>query len=153
MKVLTFVVVGAGPTGVELAGALAEVSRHTLRDQFRQIDPAAARVILLEGADRILLGFSETLAQHAVQGLQGLGVEVRVGCQVEEIGAGVIGMRSRGESEELSCGVVLWAAGVRASALGGDLVVGSEIEFGAGGHAARALCCAAHPAAPGRPDL
>jgi len=146
---LTFVVVGGGPTGVELAGALAEVSRHTLRGQFRRIDPAAARVILLEGADRILLGFSQPLAQRAVQGLEGLGVEVRVGCRVEQIGDAVITLHTEGATEQLSCGVVLWAAGVQASALGGDLVLNSEIELERGGRVPVAADCSL----AGRPEV
>ena len=81
---LTFVVIGGGPTGVELAGTLAEIARHTLTNEFRAIDPSKARVLLLEGGRRILNTYPETLSAKAVRQLQRLGVEVRVGAHVNE---------------------------------------------------------------------
>lgn len=130
---LTFVVVGGGPTGVELAGALAEVSRSTLSGQFRQIDPASARVILLEGAERILLGFSAPLAARATRSLERLGVEVRVGCRVEHVSRDLVELSAAGVGEQLDCGLVLWAAGVKASPLASDLLAGSSTKAGPGG--------------------
>jgi NADH dehydrogenase len=115
---LTFVVVGAGPTGVELAGALGELARHTLAHDFRAFDPADARVILLEGAERVLPPYPEPLSGKAVQSLQQLGVEVRTGVRVTEIGEGRVTLAGTGGGETLPTRTVLWAAGMRASALG-----------------------------------
>ena len=121
---LTFAVVGAGPTGVELAGALAEISRRTLAGEFRHIDPAAARVLLIEGAERVLPPFPETLSARAQKSLEQLGVVVRTGWIVERIEPGEIevrrgaGDRQAGDREVIPCENVLWAAGVEASPLG-----------------------------------
>ncbi len=108
---LTFVVVGGGPTGVELAGSIAEISRFTLARDFDHIDPTKARVILLEGADRLLLTFPEKLGKKAAAYLRRLGVQVRTGAMVTGIDPeGVL----LGE-ERIPARTVLWAAGVRAS--------------------------------------
>lgn len=115
---LTFVVIGGGPTGVELAGTLAEIARHTLTDEFRSIDPAQARVLLLEGGSRILNTYPETLSTKAARQLQRLGVEVRVGAHVNGVDeAGV----SIDAGERIHARTVLWAAGVQATALAQSL--------------------------------
>ena len=113
-RLLTFVVVGGGPTGVELAGAIGEMSRFTLAKDFRNIDAASARVVLLEAGPRILSMFSEQSSSRAARDLEQLGVQIWTGSAVTKIdGDGVqIG------SERLSSATVLWAAGVKASALG-----------------------------------
>jgi NADH dehydrogenase len=114
---LTFTVVGGGPTGVELAGALGEMSRFTLARDFRHIDPTLARIVLIEAGPRILPMFSERLASRATRDLETLGVQVWTASAVTAIdAAGVQIGRERLES----C-TVLWAAGVRASALGASL--------------------------------
>jgi NADH dehydrogenase len=110
---LTFVVVGGGPTGVELAGALAEIARHALAADFRGIDPARARVILVEGADRVLPGFPPALSESAARQLAGLGVSVRTGVRVTRIDGEAVWL---GE-ERIGARTALWAAGVAASAL------------------------------------
>jgi NADH dehydrogenase len=111
---LTFAVVGAGPTGVELAGTLAEIARHTLRDEFRRIDPARARVQLVEAGPRVLAAFPEDLSVKAAAQLQRLGVQVLTGAPVQSIDAqGYV----RG-GERTVARTVLWAAGVAASPLG-----------------------------------
>ena len=115
---LTFAIVGGGPTGVELAGAIGELAHHTLRRNFRAIDPAAARIILLEGADRLLLTYPENLSQRAAEALVGLGVEVRTQTMVTDIQKGSITVESNGETNTIDASVVLWAAGVKASPLG-----------------------------------
>jgi NADH dehydrogenase len=116
---LTFAIVGAGPTGVELAGTLAEIARHTLRGEFRRADPRRARVLLLEAGPRVLSSFPESLSEKARRQLQKLGVEVRTGVPVRAIdGAGV----QLGE-ERIAARTVLWAAGVAASPLARDLGV------------------------------
>lgn len=114
-SLLTFVVVGAGPTGVELAGAIAEISRTVLVRDFRRIDPAQARVILVEAGPRVLSAFPEALSARVHRDLEALGVEVRTSCRVEEIGAD----RVRLGGEELAAENTFWAAGVQAAKLGG----------------------------------
>jgi NADH dehydrogenase len=116
---LTFCVVGGGPTGVELAGTLAEIARHTLRKEFRNIDPGAARVLLLEAGPRVLSTFPDALAAKASASLARLGVEVRAGIPVSRIdGEGVM----LGE-DHIAARTVLWAAGVAASPLARTLDV------------------------------
>lgn len=114
---LTFVIVGAGPTGVELAGTVAEIARHTLSNEFRRIDPSQSRVILLEGTDRVLPPYPPDLSEKARRQLEDLGVEVRSGALVTDVdGHGVCIGPERIESR-----TVLWAAGVAASPLGRSL--------------------------------
>ena len=109
---LTFVIVGAGATGLELSGALAEIARETLRHDFRKIRPQEARILLLEGAPRVLGGYPEDLSAKAEKLLTRLGVEVIKGVLVTQIGAGGVTFK-RGESTEaLATRTVLWAGGV-----------------------------------------
>jgi NADH dehydrogenase len=112
---LTFVVVGGGPTGVELAGALAEIARDTLAHEFRSIDPSHSRILLVEGTPRILSAYPPDLSQKAVQSLQRLGVEVRLGTIVTDIQPNAIVVRTGEETEHIPTATVLWAAGVQAS--------------------------------------
>ena len=115
---LTFVVVGGGPTGVEMAGAFAEVARHTLTGgDFKSVDPAAARVVLLEGGPRLLPAYSERLSERAREELEGLGVEVRLDAMVTEIGPEAVWV---GE-ERIATRNTVWSAGVGASPLGAQL--------------------------------
>lgn len=116
-RLLTFVVIGGGPTGVELAGAIGEISRHVLAEDFRSIDPREARVILAEAGPRILPTFPIELAGSAVHSLERLGVEVWPGSKVDSIGAETVTMGDR----QLQAGTILWAAGVAASGLGRSL--------------------------------
>lgn len=115
---LTFVVVGGGPTGVELAGTLGELAHHTLRHDFRHINPAAARVLLLEGSERILPGFPPELSARAAVSLERLGVTVRTGTLVTDIQPDRVTVRAGERVEEIATRTVLWAAGVQASPLG-----------------------------------
>jgi NADH:ubiquinone reductase (H+-translocating) len=117
---LTFAVVGGGPTGVELAGTLAEIARHTLRGEFRRIDPAGARILLLEAGARVLSTFPESLSHKARTSLQRLGVEVRTGVAVTSIDANGVVL---GDHERIAARTVLWAAGVAASPLARSLEV------------------------------
>lgn len=116
---LTFAIVGGGPTGVELAGTLAEIARHTLRDEFRRADPRRARVLLLEAGPRVLSSFPESLSAKARRQLEKIGVEVRTGVPVKAIDGGGVQL---GE-ERIDARTVLWAAGVAASPLARDLGV------------------------------
>ncbi|NRF67862.1 NAD(P)/FAD-dependent oxidoreductase [Aquincola sp. S2] len=115
---LNFVIIGGGPTGVELAGALAEIARHTLPDEFRRIDSRQARIVLMEGGPRVLGAFDERLSESAAKQLRKLGVELHTGCQVTGIDAEGVDYREGGEQKRLPARTVLWAAGVAASPLG-----------------------------------
>lgn len=116
-ELMTFVVVGAGPTGVELAGAIAELARHTLRRDFRRIDPAAARVVLVEGTARVLPPYRPELSAAAAASLAKLGVEVLTGTFVEDIGEHSVTLRSTDGERSLAARTVLWAAGIKGSSL------------------------------------
>jgi NADH:ubiquinone reductase (H+-translocating) len=116
---LNFTVVGGGPTGVELAGTLAEISRHALAHEFRSIDPKMAHILLLEGGPRILPTYAEDLSRSAQQQLEHLGVEVRTSTMVTNVEAGAIYV---GQAR-IPATVILWAAGVAASPLGKKLGV------------------------------
>lgn len=116
---MTFVIVGAGPTGVELAGTLAEIARDTLTDNFRAMDPRDSRIILLEGADRVLLTYPESLSRKATEQLRGLGVDVRTNKLVTNVTPEGVAIGS----EWLPVKTVLWAAGVVASPLAAGLNV------------------------------
>lgn len=116
---LTFAVIGAGPTGVELAGTLAEIARHTLRDEFRAIDPTAAHVLLIEGSERVLGSFSAESSARATAQLERLGVRVMCSQRVSHIDT--IGVTLQGATEPIRCATVLWAAGVCASPLAAAL--------------------------------
>lgn len=116
---LTFVVVGAGPTGVELAGALKEIGTHALQKDFRRIDPAEARVILVEGADRVLPPYVPELSAEAERELSALGVEVQKKARVTNIDEGGVQIGD----ERIDAKTVLWAAGVAASPLARSLGV------------------------------
>ena len=121
-RLLTFVIVGAGPTGVELAGAMAEIARQVMPQDFRAIDTKATRILLLEGVDRVLPTYSPELSAKAQRQLEKLGVEVRTGAMVTEIGDDHVDI---GE-ERIDAENVFWAAGVSASKLGARLGVETD---------------------------
>ena len=128
---LTFVVVGGGPTGVEMAGQIAELARETLRRDFRHVDTRAARVLLVETADRILTGFPPSLSHKAERSLEKLGVTPFVGHTVVDVGSASVAIRSaNGEIEDVGARTVIWAAGVAASPLAAALAsaAGSEVD-------------------------
>jgi len=114
-RLLTFVVVGAGPTGVELAGALVEVAVHAMGDEFDVVDPSSARVVLVEGTDRVLPPYPEKLSESARRQLEELGVEVITGALVERIDEDGAVLST---GERIRSATVLWAAGVQASPVG-----------------------------------
>ncbi len=132
---LTFCIVGGGPTGVEMAGAIAELARRTLRGEFRRFDPADTKVILIEGGPRVLSSMPDSLSGKAHRGLEKLGVTVRTGkmvtnCQPDRIELG---------EEAIACRTIIWAAGVRASPAGnwlgaeqdraGRVIVGQDLSI------------------------
>jgi NADH dehydrogenase len=116
---LNFVVVGAGPTGVELAGTLAEISRHALANEFRAINPARTRILLIEGGPRVLAAYSEDLSRKAEKQLKHLGVEVGTSHMVTRVEPGAVWVGDN----RIPASVILWAAGVAASPLGQKLGV------------------------------
>jgi NADH dehydrogenase len=115
---LTFVIVGGGPTGVEMAGAISELARHTLRRNFRRINPARARILLVEGADRVLPPYPPKLSAKAEQALQKLGVEVWTNALVTAIRPESVDIKRPDGIQTLPTTTVIWAAGVEASPLG-----------------------------------
>jgi NADH dehydrogenase len=114
---LTFAVIGAGPTGAELAGTLAEIARHTLAQEFRHIDPRSAKVLLIEAGNRVLAGFSPDMSAKAAAQLTRLGVSVHTGRPVTHIGDDFVALGD----ERITARTILWAAGVAASPLGAML--------------------------------
>src|SRR2546429_6102391 len=130
---LTFVIVGAGATGVELAGAVGEFARQTLKHDFRSIRPEEAAIILLDGAPRVLPPFPEDLAQKAARALTKLGVEVKTGVMVKDIGKAGVTIETHNGTHRLDARTVIWAGGVTASALGRTLANRTKAETDRGG--------------------
>ncbi len=127
---LTFVIVGAGPTGVELAGAIAEIATHSLKHDFREIIPSDARVVLVEAGPRVLAAFPEDLSAKAQASLERLGVQVRTSTKVEAINERCVTLQSTGGGETLATRTALWGAGVQASPLAKLLgeATGAEVD-------------------------
>lgn len=121
---LNFVIIGGGPTGVELAGAISDIAKLYMRHDFRHIDPAKARVLLIEGGPRILSAYPEVLSRKAVEQLNGLGVEVHTGVHVTDVRPGYVVVSG---DRRLDTVVTLWAAGVQASSLG--RLMGAETDY------------------------
>jgi NADH dehydrogenase len=119
---LTFVVIGAGPTGVEMAGAISELSRMTLKHDFRVVDPNSIRVILVEAADRVLTPFTQELSARAQESLEELFVEVWTSRRVTNVGEGWVEV----DGERIVASVVVWAAGVTTVSLAGVMGVATE---------------------------
>ena len=115
---LTFVIVGGGPTGIELAGALAEVSRHTLQKDFRAIDPTKAQIVLVEAGERLLPAYPESLSESARKTLRRLGVKVATGCAVTSVEPDGVTVKRGERLIRIPAHTVLWAAGVAGSDLG-----------------------------------
>jgi NADH dehydrogenase len=116
-RLLTFVIVGGGPTGVELAGAVSELAHHTLRKDFRNIDPTTARVLLIEGQSRVLSTYHEKLSAKAKRSLEEMGVEVWLNTTVTAIEPYGVTIQREGKQEVIPTATVLWGAGVQASPL------------------------------------
>ncbi|EGJ29900.1 MULTISPECIES: NAD(P)/FAD-dependent oxidoreductase [Moorena] len=126
---LTFVLVGGGPTGVELAGAMAELAYDTLKNDFRDIDTSEARIVLLEGMDRILPPYPPELSVKAQNSLERLGVTVQTKTLVTNIDNDIVTMRRGEQVEEINAKTVLWAAGMKASAMGKALANATGVEL------------------------
>jgi NADH:ubiquinone reductase (H+-translocating) len=146
---MTFIIVGGGPTGVELAGAIAEVAHATLRGNFRAINPAHARILLVEGLDRILHTYPAKLSDKAVQALQRLGVTVRTRTIVTDVQAERVTIRTGDKSEVIRAHTVLWGAGVEASPLGKILAQATGAELDRSGR----IVVAPDLSLPGHPEV
>jgi NADH dehydrogenase len=130
---LTFVIVGAGPTGVELAGAIGEIARQTLKNDFRSINPEEAQIILMDGAPRVLMTFPEDLAHKAERSLAKLGVQVKCGAMVKNIDRNGLSIEIDKRMERIAAKTVIWAGGVTASPLGKLLASRTNTETDKGG--------------------
>ena len=130
---LTFVIVGAGPTGVELSGAIAEIARQTLKNDFRSIKPEEAQIILLDGAPRALMPFPQDLAEKATRSLAKLGVEVRTGAMVKDVDKEGLTIDSGGKTDSIKAKTVVWAGGITASPLGKIVASHAKAETDKGG--------------------
>ena len=115
---LTFVVIGGGTSGVELTGALSELAHHTLQHDFRHIDPGSARILLVEGGERVLPSFPSKLSAKAAAALSRLGVEIQTGAKVIDVQPAAVIIRKGNRTEHVGTRTILWAAGVQASRLG-----------------------------------
>jgi NADH dehydrogenase len=147
---LTFVVVGAGPTGVEMAGQIAELARDTLRRDFRTVDPRSARVLLVEAADRVLTTFPPGLSRRAERSLERLGVTVLTSRTVVDVDADGVTVTASGEAtERFPARTVVWAAGVTASALAGLLADAAGAECDRAGR----VTVQADLTLPGHPEV
>jgi NADH dehydrogenase len=130
---LTFAIVGAGPTGVELAGSIAEIARQTLKNDFRSIKPEEAQIILLNGAPRALMTFPEELSQEAARSLAKLGVQVRCGAIVKHVDEEGLTIEADKRTDSIAAKTVVWAGGVAASPLGKLLAIRTNTETDKGG--------------------
>ena len=147
---LTFAIVGAGPTGVELAGQVAELSRRSLRANFRRFDPRSARIILIDGADTVLPPYSERLRRRARRDLERLGVELRLGARVvgvDQTGVDIAG--ADGQTDRIQARTKIWAAGVEGSQLGRLLAERSGASVDRAGRVEVTPDCSL----PGHPEL
>jgi NADH dehydrogenase len=124
---LTFVVVGGGPTGVEMAGAIAELAHATMARDFRAIDPRSARVILVENSPIILQSFHESLSEKGRKALESLGCQVWTGCRITDVQSGYVTLLKDGSEQTLPTHTVVWAAGVKGSPLGRAIVEAAGI--------------------------
>ncbi len=146
---LTFVIIGGGPTGVEMAGALAEIARETLRDEFHSINPSDARIILVQSGERILPTYSPDLSARAAAALERLGVEVLTGLRVTEVQERGVTVSS-GEGEQyIAARTILWTAGVQASPLGNRLAEATGAAVDRGGR----VIVDPDLSVPGHPDI
>jgi len=130
---LTFVIVGAGPTGVELAGAIGEIARQTLKNDFRSIHPEEAHIILMDFAPRVLMPFPEDLAKRAERSLAKLGVQVKCGAMVKDVDKDGLTVEVDKHPDRISAKTVIWAGGITASPLGKILAARTNAETDKGG--------------------
>lgn len=126
-RLLTYVIVGGGPTGVEMAGAIAELARFTLTSEFKNINTRVTRIVLLEGADRIFPQFDKKLSEAATRDLENLGIEVRTGAMVTDIDARSVVVN---KEERIEAGLIIWAAGIQGASINQGLSDVAELDRG-----------------------
>ena len=146
---LRFVIVGAGPTGVELAGAIGEIARQTLRNDFRSIHSEDAEIVLLDGAPRVLMTFPEDLARKATESLARLGVQVKTGVMVKDVDRDGLTVERNGTKDRIVSKTVIWAGGVTVPALGRMLARRTRAETDRGGR----ITVTPQLTIPGYPDI
>lgn len=146
---LRFIVIGGGPTGVELAGALGEIAHQTLKHNFRQINPASAEIILVEASDRILQPYHPKLSEKARQALEDLGVQVLLNTRVTEISENNLKIQTPTGIQELQSHTILWGAGIQASPLGRILHEKTGVELDRSGR----VCVAPDLSLPQAPNI
>ena len=147
---LTFVIVGAGPTGVEMAGQIIELSRRTLKGNFRSFDPVTTRVVLLDSSDAVLKTFGDKLSTHAQRELERLGVEVQLGAKVVDVDeAGIEVQDLDGSRRRIESRTKVWAAGVAASPLGVQLAAQTGVKLDRAGR----VCVGPDLTVPGHPEV
>ena len=146
---MTFVIIGGGPTGGELAGTLGELAHGTLKDHFRAIDPAQAQILLLEGAERILATFPPDLSAQAAADLRRLGVTVRTRTLVTDVRDSAVTTRSGDATETIHTSTILWTAGVTSSPLGEALATSADVALDRTGR----VKVAPDLTIPGHPDI
>ncbi len=149
-RLTTVVVVGAGPTGVEMAGQIRELTSHTVKDDYKNFDPASSRVLLVDAADKVLPPFGGNLSAKAQEQLEKIGVEVKLGAMVTGVDADGVELKySDGTSERIECGCKVWAAGVQASPLGKMIADQSEATIDRAGRVEVDKDCSV----PGHPEV
>ena len=148
-SLLTFVIVGGGPTGVELAGALAEIAHDTLKHDFRHIDPSKARILLLEGGDRVLPSYPPDLSKQAEISLNKLGVAIQTHALLTDINPTAVTVKRGTAIEIIPCRTVIWAAGVQASSLGKVIAQATGAHVDRGGR----LLVQPDLTVPGHPEI
>jgi NADH:ubiquinone reductase (H+-translocating) len=146
---LTFVVVGGGPTGVEIAGQIAELSRRVLKDDFREIDPTSARILLFDGGQEILAGFGDRLSAKGARGLERLGIEIHTGSIVSSVDRDGVVVKSGDDEQRIAARTKVWAAGVQASPLARMLGEASGAEVDRAGRVSVLPDCTL----PGHPEV
>jgi NADH dehydrogenase len=130
---LTFVIVGGGPTGVEMAGAIGEIARQTLKDDFRSIRPEEAQIVLLDGSPRLLMSFSKGLSGKASDSLSKLGLQVKCGARVKRVDKEGVTIESGNQTDSIPAKTVIWAGGITASPLGEILAARTKTKTAKGG--------------------
>ncbi|HEY9687856.1 MAG TPA: NAD(P)/FAD-dependent oxidoreductase [Coleofasciculaceae cyanobacterium] len=146
---LTFVIIGGGPTGVELAGALAELTHIGLKQDFRKITPEQARILLVEASSRVLSTYPEELSKKAAEALEKLGVTIRTGTTVTDIQENVVTLSWEDSKEQVQASTILWTAGVKASPMGVIISERAGLEPDRGGRVMVTSNCSV----PGHPDI
>lgn len=127
-RLLRFIVIGGGPTGVELAGTMIEIARHTLKKDFRRVDPSEAHVLMIEAGPRLLAAFDEDLSAKALESLHRLGVDVRLNTMVTDVCENGVTVKTGDVSQTLPAATVVWAAGVQGAAIGAALTREAGVE-------------------------